>query len=293
VSRGFSLRQLFWITGTISFFLSPLIDNLTTALVMSAVAMAVGKGNPRFVLLASINIVVAANAGGAFSPFGDITTLMVWQAGVLEFATFFALFIPSVVNYLIPAIVMQFAVPKAVPQVSSEQVTLKRGGKTIMVLFLITIAIAVSFHNFLHLPPFLGMMTGLALLKIYGYYLGKTHRPTAIEDPSYGEVGDVNAFDSFEQVARADLWLPRGTCRLSAQFFPPRGCVGQHLFRSLHESRRIMERGHPVRRAGLLAFSGCGADRRAPALVQGFHRYAWHCRAPEARYGSKREPGWD
>jgi NhaD family Na+/H+ antiporter len=204
VSRGFSLRQLFWITGTISFILSPLIDNLTTALVMSAVAMAVGKGNPHFVLLACINIVVAANAGGAFSPFGDITTLMVWQAGVLEFTTFFALFLPAVVNYLIPAIAMQFAVPKAVPQVSAERTKLKRGGITIMILFLITISIAVSFHNFLHLPPFLGMMTGLALLKFYGYYLRQTHRPTATDDPSYGEVGDVSAFDSFEQVARAE-----------------------------------------------------------------------------------------
>ncbi|MCW8195135.1 sodium:proton antiporter [Proteobacteria bacterium 005FR1] len=204
VSRGFSLRQLFWITGTLSFFLSPLIDNLTTALVMCAVAMAVGKGHPKFVLLASINIVIAANAGGAFSPFGDITTLMVWQAGVLEFATFFALFVPAVVNYLIPAVAMQFAVPKTVPQVSSEQVNLKRGGKEIMGLFLVTIAIAVSFHNFLHLPPFLGMMTGLALLKFYGYYLRKTHKSAIADDPSYGEVGDVNAFDSFEQVARAE-----------------------------------------------------------------------------------------
>lgn len=204
VSRGFSLRQLFWTTGTLSFFLSPLIDNLTTALVMCAVAMAVGKGNPKFVLLSSINIVVAANAGGAFSPFGDITTLMVWQAGVLDFTTFFALFIPAVINYLIPATAMQFAVPKTVPHVSSGHVQLKRGGITIMLLFLVTIAIAVSFHNFLHLPPFLGMMTGLALLKFYGYYLQKTHKPSVADDPSYGEVGDVNAFDSFEQVARAE-----------------------------------------------------------------------------------------
>ena len=98
VRRGFSYRQLFWITGIISFFLSPIIDNLTTALVMCAVVLAVGQGNRHFISIACVNIVVAANAGGAFSPFGDITTLMVWQKGIVDFWTFFALFIPSVVN---------------------------------------------------------------------------------------------------------------------------------------------------------------------------------------------------
>ena len=58
-----------------------------------------------------VNIVIAANAGGAFSPFGDITTLMVWQAGIVEFLTFFKLFIPSVVNYIIPAAIMYFFIP--------------------------------------------------------------------------------------------------------------------------------------------------------------------------------------
>ena len=80
--RRYGYRQLFWITGIVAFFLSPLIDNLTTALVLCAVVLAVGKGNPKFIGVACINIVVAANTGGAFSPFGDITTLMVWQSGL-------------------------------------------------------------------------------------------------------------------------------------------------------------------------------------------------------------------
>ena len=77
VTRGFTLRQIFWITGVIAFFLSPIADNLTTALLMATVVMAVGQQNHKFVAIACLNIVVAANAGGAFSPFGDITTLMV------------------------------------------------------------------------------------------------------------------------------------------------------------------------------------------------------------------------
>lgn len=204
VSRGFSYRRLFLITGVISFCLSPIIDNLTTALVMCAVVMAVGKGNDKFIGLGCINIVVAANAGGAFSPFGDITTLMVWQAGHIEFTNFLALFVPAVVNYLVPAAAMYLVVPNDIPEVPKERVRIKRGAYPIMALFALTIVTAVSFHNFLHLPPFLGMMTGLGFLKLYGYYLRVTHKPHPNDDAEYGHVGDVAAFDSFRAVARAE-----------------------------------------------------------------------------------------
>jgi Na+/H+ antiporter NhaD/arsenite permease-like protein len=173
ISSGFSLRTIFWLTGLLAFFISPIADNLTTALLMAAVAIAVGAGNPLFVSVACINIVVAANAGGAFSPFGDITTLMVWQKGVVRFHEFFDLFIPAVVNWLVPALIMSFTVPKTAPQAAKEQVQVKKGGFVVLGLFLLTIAMAVTGHNFIHLPPVLGMMTGLGLLKIYGYRLRK------------------------------------------------------------------------------------------------------------------------
>ncbi len=84
VNKAFNYRQLFWITGIIAFLLSPIADNLTTALLMGAVVVSVGAKNPAFVSIACINIVVAANAGGAFSPFGDITTLMAkWSCDLL------------------------------------------------------------------------------------------------------------------------------------------------------------------------------------------------------------------
>jgi Na+/H+ antiporter NhaD/arsenite permease-like protein len=204
VHHGFSYRKLFWVTGVISFFLSPVIDNMTTALVLSAVVLAVGRGNVTFVSLACINIVVAANAGGAFSPFGDITTLMVWQKGIVEFYVFFKLFIPAAVNFLVPASLMSFAIPAERPSVDNEVVKMKRGAVTIMALFVCTIITAVSFHNFLGLPAFLGMTTGLAYLKFFGYYLRKTHVPVATDTAGYGETGDVQAFDSFREVARAE-----------------------------------------------------------------------------------------
>ena len=204
--RSYNYRSMFWITGTLSFFLSPVIDNLTTALVMCAVVMAIGEGNPRFIGIACINIVVAANAGGAFSPFGDITTLMVWQRGVVGFESFFRLFLPSVVNFLVPAVIMSLAVPKVMPSAPGPDnaVGLKRGARQIMFLFACTIITAVSFHNFLHLPPFLGMMTGLAVLKFYGYYLRTTHTTMPHDRKNYGQVGDTAPFDSFREIARIE-----------------------------------------------------------------------------------------
>lgn len=209
VCAGFSYRKIFWITGILAFFISPVADNLTTALLMCAVVMAIGKDNTKFIGLACINIVVAANAGGAFSPFGDITTLMVWQKGIVDFATFFNLFIPSVINWLVPAVIMVFAVPKVNPATCEVNVKMKRGAVVVMALFLMTIATAVSFHNFLHLPPMMGMMTGLAYLKLYGFYLKKTHKngPGSVGyDPEKAEerIGDTVAFDVFRNIARAE-----------------------------------------------------------------------------------------
>jgi NhaD family Na+/H+ antiporter len=208
IRSGFGFRSLFWITGILAFFISPIADNLTTALLMCAVVMAVGGDNAKFINLACINIVVAANAGGAFSPFGDITTLMVWQKGIIEFTTFFNLFIPAVVNFALPAVIMHFAIPDIKPTASDELVIMQRGAKRIVVLFIVTITTAVSFHNFLHMPPVIGMLTGLGYLQLFGFYLKITankdlhKRPDNIEHD--GEMGSPVAFDVFTPVARAE-----------------------------------------------------------------------------------------
>ena len=207
VSHNFSYRKLFWLTGVLAFFISPIADNLTTALLMCAVVMAVGVNNERFVGLSCINIVVAANAGGAFSPFGDITTLMVWQKGIVEFGTFFLLFIPSVVNFVIPAGIMHFAIPDESPEPTTEVVVMKRGARRIMVLFLFTIATAVSFHNFLHLPPMLGMMTGLAYLQFFSFYLKKSfsvHESIVSNPLQFEKTKDDKDYDVFHNVARSE-----------------------------------------------------------------------------------------
>jgi Na+/H+ antiporter NhaD/arsenite permease-like protein len=131
IRYGFSYRSLFWITGLLAFLISPVLDNLTTALVMSAVILAVGAGNTRFITLAMINLVVAANAGGAWSAFGDITTLMVWQANKAQFFDFFRLFFPAVVNWLVPALIMFVALPKGRPASTESHSRIKHGGNSI------------------------------------------------------------------------------------------------------------------------------------------------------------------
>ena len=171
LKKGLGFKKLFWATGGITFLLSPLADNLTSALLMSTVALAVSNGNGRFIVPAFVNIVVAANAGGAWSPFGDITTLMVWTSGKVATMDFSYLILPSIVNWLVPASIMYFAVPDEHPEPDKEEVELKPGAKVFIGLGIFTIATAVSFHQFLHLPPFLGMMFGLGLLMMMGWYL--------------------------------------------------------------------------------------------------------------------------
>ncbi len=173
VSRGFSLRTIFWITGALAFVISPIADNLTTALLMGAVVMAVGGDNKKFVAVACVNIVIAANAGGAFSPFGDITTLMVWQKGKVAFGQFFTLIFPSLINWLVPAVIMSMTVQKTNPTVADETIAMKMGARRIMILFIMTIVTAVSFHNFLHLPPAAGMMLGLGYLGMMSFFIKK------------------------------------------------------------------------------------------------------------------------
>lgn len=203
VEHGFSYRALYWFSGLLAFLISPLADNLTTALIMCAVVMAVGKEQPKFVSLSCISIVVGANAGGAFSPFGDITTLMVWQAGIVDFFAFLKLFFPALVNFMIPAAIMSLALPKGVPPASSEKHEgIEYGGRVIVVLFVATIITAVTFHNVLHLPPVFGMLMGLGYLKIYAFYL-RRHGSRALQS-SVPTDRPEKPFDIFERVAHAE-----------------------------------------------------------------------------------------
>ncbi len=195
VNMGLSYRQLFWLVGGLAFVFGPIIDNLTTALVMGAVVVAVGVGNYQFIVLGCIIIVVAANAGGVFSPFGDITSLMVWQKGKLEFLEFFHLFLPALVNFLVPAALMHFAVPKGVPESGGPIRKPKHGAAVVILLFVATLATAVVFKSVFDLPPALGMMLGLGYLQMYSYLLQRVGRRRKDE---------TMAFDSLREMGRVE-----------------------------------------------------------------------------------------
>ena len=197
ISRGMTYRKLFWVTGILAFFISPIADNLTTALILSTVLITIEKKRKDFLVPGAINIVVAANAGGAWSPFGDITTLMAWTAGKGSFTDFLFLFPASIIGYLVTAFILAKFVPTEVPafDITKEvKPEMAAGAKVVMFLGVFTIFCAVMSHQVLHLPAMWGMMFGLSLLKIYSYGLKRKHG-----------VDHFNIFDSMAKIENNTL----------------------------------------------------------------------------------------
>ncbi|MBV5320077.1 MAG: sodium:proton antiporter NhaD [Sulfuricurvum sp.] len=180
IAKGYSYRELFWITGTLSFFISPVADNLTTALILSTVLLAIDSKNKAFLVPSAINVVVAANAGGAWSPFGDITTLMVWAAEKGAFSDFLYLFPASFLGWIVTAYLLSRYVPNLDPNKEgnpeeAEKIEILKGGKVIIAFGAFTIAFAVIGKQVIHLPPMWGMLFGLSILQLYMYFLKKKH----------------------------------------------------------------------------------------------------------------------
>ena len=179
VSKGYTYKKLFWLTGVLAFFISPVADNLTTALILSTVLLTIDKNNVNFLVAGAINIVVAATAGGAWSPFGDITTLMAWAAGKAPFIDFFALFPASFIGWLVTAFLLARVVPEGSPHfdpATEPKVSIKKGGKVVIGLGAFTIFSAVMMHQLFHLPAMWGMMFGFSLLSLYTYIYKKTNK---------------------------------------------------------------------------------------------------------------------
>ncbi len=196
VNRKYSYRQLFWITGVLAFLLSTVVSSLTVGLLMGYIILEIGKGQPRFVGLAGLNAVVAANAGGTMSPLGGISTFFVWQQNMLHFTEFFALTIPCIVNFVVPAAIMHFSVVKICPTFPKEKVVLKRGSKRIILIFILTVSITVLSNVFLDMPSIAGMMLGLAMLQFFSYYLIKSEGKFAKVNHFLTEYGKKNYMDS-------------------------------------------------------------------------------------------------
>ncbi len=212
LNRQYSYRQLFWITGVLAFLLSTVINGMAVALLLGAVAAAVGKKKKEFVALACVNIVVASNAGGSLSPLGGISTLFVWQHKILPFYEFFTLAVPCMVNFLVPAAIMHFFVPKETPAASTSTIWLRRGSKRVIFLFVVTLAITVWSNIVLELPPAAGMMAGLGLLQFFSFYLTKTAQEVKSEFAHVYQLFQVEVpkdnkkqdFDVFKNIGNVD-----------------------------------------------------------------------------------------
>ena len=181
IAKGYSYRELFWITGALAFFISPVADNLTTALILSTVLLTIETKNKAFLVPSAINVVVAANAGGAWSPFGDITTLMVWTAQKGNFTDFLYLFPAAFLGWIVTGYLLSRYVPDLDPlkdgdPAAAEKIEILKGGKMIVGFGALTIALAVIGKQVMHLPPMWGMLFGLSLLQLYMYFLKKKHK---------------------------------------------------------------------------------------------------------------------
>ncbi len=195
-SKGYSYKKLFWLTGLLAFFISPVADNLTTALILSTVLITIEKERKEFLVPSAINIVVAANAGGAWSPFGDITTLMAWTAEKAGFVDFFYLFPASFIGWIVTAWLLSLFVPKDKPHfdvAKEKKEEIYPGGRVTMVLGVVTIVSAVLSHQLFHLPAMWGMMFGLSLLKLYSYRLKRKYNT------------DINIFQSIRKMENDTL----------------------------------------------------------------------------------------
>jgi Na+/H+ antiporter NhaD/arsenite permease-like protein len=173
--RTTSLSSLMWLVGVVTFFLSAVLDNLTTAIVMVSLMKKLLDKREERLLFAGM-IVIAANAGGAWSPIGDVTTTMLWIGGQITASSIMgALILPSLVNLLVPLALVSYRLrgktvvePQQDPHHPQGAGTSERE-RNIMFFLGLGVLIAVpAFKTITHLPPFMGVLLGLGILWLVG-----------------------------------------------------------------------------------------------------------------------------
>ena len=182
------LSTLMWLVGFVTFFLSAILDNLTTTIVMVSLMKKLLDKREDRLFFAGI-IIIAANAGGAWTPIGDVTTTMLWIGGqITTLAIMKGLFLPSMINLLVPLSVTAFVL-KGKPVVAPKTTAGRRGmastdlERNVMFYMGLSILILVPvFKTVTHLPPFLGILFGLGILWLVGDLL---HRNKTDEDKDH------------------------------------------------------------------------------------------------------------
>ncbi|GAB4488037.1 MAG: sodium:proton antiporter NhaD [Raineya sp.] len=161
-------KRLMWIMAGLSFILSAVIDNLTTAIVMVSILRKVIKDREQRLLFIGI-MIICANAGGAWSPIGDVTTTMLWIKGQISApAVIKEVFIPSLVCVLIPLLYYQFRLPKqTISQQDDCNIEANPDGKKMLILGVSILLLVPVFKTLTHLPPYMGILLGLGLLWVF------------------------------------------------------------------------------------------------------------------------------
>lgn len=173
-----SLSSLMWMVGFVTFFLSSILDNLTTTIVMVSLMKKLLEQREDRLFFAGI-IIIAANAGGAWTPIGDVTTTMLWIGGqITTQAIMKGVFLASMANLLVPLAVTSLALRGrqvvGVKSVEDTQVQATAFEKNLMFFLGLGILVAVpAFKTLTHLPPFLGILFGLGLLWLVGDLIHK------------------------------------------------------------------------------------------------------------------------
>lgn len=164
--------KLMWLVGLVAFFLSAILDNLTTTIVMiSLIQRLIARREDRL-LFASL-IVIAANAGGAWTVIGDVTTTMLWIGGqITPLNIMGAVFLPSVLNLLVPLAFISFSLKGktiAPPPKDDGLRGVDPFERNVMFYFGLGVLIAVpAFKTVTHLPPFMGVLLGLGIVWLVG-----------------------------------------------------------------------------------------------------------------------------
>lgn len=164
--RTTSLTRLLWIVSWITFFLSAILDNLTTAIVMVSLTRKLIPVQEKRLLFAGM-IIIAANAGGAWSPIGDVTTTMLWIGGQISSAAIIkGLFVPSMICLLVPLFYLSFRLKGTLePAAPTQELQAPlKGSKTMLWVGIGSLVSVPVFKTVTHLPPFMGMMLGLGVL---------------------------------------------------------------------------------------------------------------------------------
>lgn len=169
-------RVLLWIMCFITFFLSSVLDNLTTTIVMITIIRKILKDKNDRLLFAGM-IVISANAGGAWTPIGDVTTTMLWIGGQVSSANIMLkLFLPSLISMIVPLALISFKVKgefEKTIKIDSVSSVPNSEKKIVFILGISALVFAPVFKTITHLPPFMGIFTGLAVLWIVTELLHK------------------------------------------------------------------------------------------------------------------------